>query len=42
MFVGVQVALAGGMAGSGLVTMVGLLYGVLAPIGALLVDAWRR
>ncbi len=42
MFVGVQVALAGGMAGSGLVTMVGLLYAVLAPIGALLVDAWRR
>jgi hypothetical protein len=38
MLVGVQVALAGGMAGSGLLAMVGLLYAVLAPSGALLAD----
>jgi hypothetical protein len=42
MFVGVQVAVVGGMAGSGLLIMVGLLYAVLAPCGALLIGAWRR
>ena len=42
MLVGVQVAVVGGMAGSGLLIMVGLLYAVLAPCGALLIGAWRR
>jgi Protein of unknown function (DUF3040) len=42
MLVGVQVAVVGGMAGSRLLTMVGLLYAVLAPCGALLIGAWRR
>lgn len=42
MLVGVQVAVVGGMAGSRLLMMVGLLYAVLAPCGALLVDARRR
>ena len=42
MLVGVQVAVVGGMAGSGLLIMVGLLYAVLAPFGALLIGAWRR
>jgi hypothetical protein len=42
MLVGVQVAAVGRMAGSGLLSMVGLLYAVLAPCGALLIGAWRR
>jgi predicted anti-sigma-YlaC factor YlaD len=42
MLVGVQVAVVGGMAGSGLLIMVGLLYAVLGPCGALLIGAWRR
>jgi predicted anti-sigma-YlaC factor YlaD len=42
MLVGVQVAVVGGMAGSGLLIMVGLLYAVLVPCVALLIGAWRR
>jgi hypothetical protein len=42
MLVGVQVAAAGGMAGSRLLIMLGLLYAVLAPCGARLVAARRR
>jgi predicted anti-sigma-YlaC factor YlaD len=42
MLVGVQVAVVGGMSGSGLLIMVGLLYAVLVPCVALLIGAWRR
>jgi hypothetical protein len=42
LLVGVQVAAAGGMAGSRLLIMLGLLYAVLAPGGALLVAARHR
>ncbi len=42
MLVGAQVALVGGITGSPLLTMLGLLYAVLAPGGALLIDARRR
>jgi Protein of unknown function (DUF3040) len=42
MLVGMQVAVVGVTVGSQLLTVVGLIYIIVGPCGALLVSAWRR